>query len=281
MRLTLALSLSVCLLSLAAFHTPAQEPKAKAGHPELEIRILFDNTSAHEKLLRSWGFSALIDFRGKRLLFDSGCDPILLLEHMEKLQIDPKSIEQALISHHHDDHRRGIHWVYEKNPAIQVHYLDCFPEEAFREAAAVKMKPNRVKEPFEVAPGIFSTGPIEGLPPEQALLIETSQGLVMLVGCSHPGIVKMVETAQRQRKKESIRLLLGGMHLLRTPPEEIRKTINRLLELKVAVVMPAHCTGDAATDMFLSAYGKQFRAGAGRWIVLDRDRLEIKTLPKP
>jgi 7,8-dihydropterin-6-yl-methyl-4-(beta-D-ribofuranosyl)aminobenzene 5'-phosphate synthase len=257
----------------------AAEPKPDA-RPELEIRILFDNSSARDDLQRSWGFSALIDFRGRRLLFDAGCDPILLLEHLDKLHIDPKSIEQAVISHHHDDHRRGVYWVFEKNPALKVHFLDCFPDEAFREAATVQMKPNRVKEPFEVVPGIFSTGVIEGLPSEQALIIETSQGPVMLVGCSHPGIIKMVETAQRQRKKDSIRLLLGGLHLLRTPPEEIRKTVNRLQELKVAAVMPAHCTGDLATEMLLSAYGKHLAAGVGRQIVLDRDRLEIRTLPK-
>ena len=273
-------SLSVLFFAVVSVSGKAEEPKARDGKPELEIRILFDNSSARDDLRRSWGFSALIDFRGHRILFDSGCDPILLLEHMERMQIDPKTIEQAIISHHHDDHRRGIHWVYEKNPAIKVHYLDAFPEEAFREAAAVKMKPNRVKAPFEVVPGIYSTGPIDGLPPEQALLIETSQGLVMLVGCSHPGVVKMVEAALLQRKKESIRLLLGGMHMLRQSPDDIRKTVQRLLDLKVNVVVPAHCTGDTAIEMFQSAYGKQFTAGAGRWIVLDGKRLEMRTLPK-
>lgn len=258
--------------------THAQEPKAKDAKPELEIRILFDNTAANKDYLRSWGFSALIDFRGKRLLFDSGCDPILLLEHMEKMRIDPKSIEYAVISHHHDDHRRGIHWVFEKNPNIKVHYLDKFSDEAFYEAAAVKMKPIRIKEPCEIIPGIYSTGPIDGIPPEQALLIETSEGLVMLVGCSHPGIVKMVEAAQQQRKKDSIRMLLGGMHLLRKSPEEIRKTVTRLEELKVKVVVPAHCTGDMATEMLQSTFGKH-SAGAGRWIVMDGKRVDFRTVP--
>ncbi len=256
----------------------ADRPKGK-DRPELEIRILFDNTSARKDLLRSWGFSALVDFRGRRMLFDSGSDPILLLEHMHKMHIDPKSIEAAVISHQHGDHRRGIYWVFEKNPAMTVHFLDSFPEEAFRDAAIVKMKPNRVKGPFEVMPGVYSTGPIAGLPPEQALLIESSQGLVMLVGCSHPGIVKMVETAQKQRRKVSIRLLLGGFHLLKTAPEEIRKIVNRLDELKVKVVVPAHCTGDLATEMFQSLYGKQCSAGAGRWIVMQDKRLEFRTLP--
>jgi len=72
-------------ISLATLACPAflacglaQEP-AKNEKPELEIRILFDNTAANKDYLRSWGFSALIDFRGKRILFDSGGDPILLL----------------------------------------------------------------------------------------------------------------------------------------------------------------------------------------------------------
>lgn len=248
--------------------------------PELEIRVLFDNTSAREDLQRSWGFSALVDFRGHRILFDTGSDPILLLEHLEKMQIDPKSIEHAVISHQHGDHLRGVYWVFEKNPQMKIHFLDNFPEEAFRRAAALNMKPHRVKEPFEVVPGIYSTGPVDGLPPEQSLLIETSQGLVMLVGCSHPGLVKLVETARSQRKQDSIRLLLGGYHLLRAPPNEIKTTIEKLQELNVTTVVPAHCSGDLAKELFQTAYGNQFDvAGAGRRIVLDQGRFVIDTLP--
>ena len=271
-------------ISLATLACPAflacglaQEP-AKNEKPELEIRILFDNTAANKDYLRSWGFSALIDFRGKRILFDSGGDPILLLEHMEKMKIDPKSIDEAFISHHHDDHRRGIYWVFEKNPKMKVHFLDTFGIEAFKAADQVKMKPNRVKEAFELMPGVYSTGPIDGLPPEQALLLETSQGLVMLVGCSHPGIVKMVEAAQKQRNKDSIRMLVGGFHLLKSEPEDIRKVVQRLDELKVKVVVPAHCTGDLATDMLKSTFGN-YTAGAGRWIVMDGKSLEFRTVP--
>ncbi len=251
---------------------------SQAAKPELEIRILFDNTAASKDFTRSWGFSALIDFRGKRILFDSGSDPILLLEHMDKMKIDPKSIDEAIISHHHGDHRRGIYWAFEKNPKMKVHFLDSFGIEAFKAADQVKMKPNRVKGPFELMQGVYSTGPIDGLPPEQALLLETSQGLVMIVGCSHPGVVKMVESALAQRKQNSIRLLLGGFHLLKTEPEQIRKIVNRLDELKVKVVLPAHCTGDLAIEMIQSVYGKECSAGAGRWIVMDGKRLELRTL---
>jgi 7,8-dihydropterin-6-yl-methyl-4-(beta-D-ribofuranosyl)aminobenzene 5'-phosphate synthase len=259
----------------------AAKPKAVGQKPELEIRIAFDNTSAREDLRRSWGFSAVVDFRGRRVLFDAGSDPILLLEHLELMQIDPKSIEHAVISHQHGDHLRGVYWVFEENPKLKVHFLDCFPEEPFRRAAAVGMKPHRVKDPFEVVPGVYSTGIVDGLPPEQSLAIETSQGLVMLAGCSHPGVVKLVETVQSQRDTDSIRLLLGGFHMLRKNPEQIKTTINRLQDLKVRTVMPAHCSGDTAKEMFQAFYGGQFHAaGAGRLIVLDQGRLVVSTLPR-
>jgi 7,8-dihydropterin-6-yl-methyl-4-(beta-D-ribofuranosyl)aminobenzene 5'-phosphate synthase len=258
----------------------AAEPKSTDSQPELEIRVVFDNTSAREDLQRSWGFSAVVDFGGHRVLFDAGSDPILLLEHLEKMQIDPNTIEHAVISHQHGDHLRGVYWVFEKNPKMTVHFLDCFPDEAFRRAAAVKMKPRRVKGPFEVVPGVHSTGIVDGLPPEQSLAIETSQGLVMIVGCSHPGLVKLVETAETQRKKDSVRLLLGGFHMLRKNPEQIKTTITRLQELKVTTVLPAHCSGDLAKDLFQQKYGKQFHtAGAGRRIVLENGRFVVSTLP--
>ncbi|MBC8354793.1 MAG: MBL fold metallo-hydrolase [Planctomycetes bacterium] len=252
---------------------------AHSENPELEVLVLFDNTSAREDLRRSWGFSALIDFRGHRVLFDAGSDPTLLLEHLEKMQIDPKSIDHAIISHQHGDHLRGVYWVFEKNPKMTVHFLDNFPEEAFRRAAGVGMKPRRVKGPFEVVPGIYSTGIVDGKPPEQSLVIDTSLGLVMLVGCSHPGVVKLVETAQSQRKTDSIHLLLGGFHMLRKQPNEIKAAITQLKDLNVTNAVPAHCSGDLAKELFQSAYGDKFNtAGAGRRIVLDEGKLVISTL---
>lgn len=213
-------------------------------------------------------------------MFAAGSDPILLLEHLEKMQIDPKTIEHAIISHQHGDHLRGVYRVFEKNPKMKVHFLDCFPDEAFRRAAHVEMQPNREKEPFQVVPGVFSTGIVDGLPLAQSLLIETSQGLVMIVGCSHPGLVKLVETAESQRKKESVRLLLGGFHLLRKSPEEIKSTIDCLQELKVATVLPAHCSGDLAKELFELTYGEAFHtAGVGRRTILDDGRFVVSTLP--
>ncbi len=269
---------ALCLCLIPAWICSAQENDD--GKPELEIRVVFDNTSAREDLNRSWGFSAVVDFGGRRLLFDAGSDPVLLLEHLEKMQIDPKTIEHAVISHQHGDHLRGVYWVFEKNPKMKVHFLDSFPDEAFRRAAGVKMKPNRVTGPFQVMPGVFSTGAVEGLPSEQSLIIETSQGLVMIVGCSHPGLVNLVETAQAQREKKTVSLLLGGFHLLRKEPAEIQATIKRLEDLKVKAVIPAHCSGDLAKELFQLNYGDRYHtAGAGRRVVLEKGKFVVSTLP--
>ncbi|MEZ5945039.1 MAG: MBL fold metallo-hydrolase [Planctomycetaceae bacterium] len=268
------------LYCLATVSLHAAEPEEQPSGPELEIQIIFDNTSAREDLRRGWGFSALIDFRGHRILFDSGSDPILLLEHLELMQIDPKSIEHAIISHEHGDHLRGVYWVFEKNPDLKVHFLDCFPEEAFRRAKGVQMDPHRITGPFELTPGIYSTGIVEGLPSEQSLVIETSIGPVMLVGCSHPGIVKLVKTVQEQRQQDSIRYLLGGFHLLRKDPEVIKQTINELQKLNVQSVSPAHCSGDVAIEMFQTLYGTQFHEpGVGRRIIIDNGEMTVSTLP--
>lgn len=273
-------SVAALLCYLVTLSVQAEDPQQVQTDPELEIQILYDNTSAREDLRRGWGFSALIDFRGHRILFDSGSDPILILEHLELMQIDPKSIEHAIISHQHADHLRGVYWISEKNPDLKVHFLDCFPEEAFRRAKGVKMVPHRITGPFELTPGIFSTGIVDGLPSEQSLVIETSVGPVMLVGCSHPGIVRLVKTVQEQRQKDSIRYLLGGFHLLRKKPEDIKQTINQLQDLKVQSVSPAHCSGDLATEMFHILYGPQFHApGVGRRIVIENGELTVSTLP--
>ena len=270
---------ALCLWLVPAW-VAADELKNASSQPELEIRVVFDNTTARADLNRSWGFSAVVDFGGHRILFDAGSDPILLLEHLEKLDIAPDTIEHAIISHEHGDHLRGVYWVFEENPKMTVHFLDCFPDEAFRRAAGVKMEPRRVKGPFEVVPGIHSTGIVDGLPPEQSLAIETSAGLVMIVGCSHPGLIKLVETAETQRKKDSVRLLLGGFHMLRQNPEQIESTISRLQELKVQTVLPAHCSGDLAKELFHRRYGKEFQtAGVGRRIVLENGQFNVSTLP--
>ena len=251
------------LLLLAAALAPS------AADP-LEILVLYDNTSTRPDVAADWGFAALVSYRGQKILFDSGTKPDLLRANMKALAVDPAAISQAVFSHAHGDHLDGMPAVFPLNPAMKVHYLDAFPAPVFQRAASLGMHPVRVKGPVEIAPGIFTTGIVEGNPPEQALVVETTRGLVVITGCSHPGVVRMVEAAERQRGAKSVRFLLGGFHMLQQSEAAAGETVARLRALGVASIAPTHCTGDMPIRLFQKAYGDAFRAaGAGRRIVMD------------
>ncbi len=241
-----------------------------AAEPALVIRILYDNTSANSAFEADWGFSALVKTGDQVVLFDSGADPDILEHNMAQISLDPASIPVAVISHHHMDHRGGIYRLGLKNHSMKVYFLDTFPKKAFDIAYAVGLDPRRVKGPQEIVPGIYTTGIVEGNPPEQALVVDTPKGLVVLVGCSHPGVARMVEAAEKQLGKNSVRLVLGGFHMIRQSEDEIQAQIERLKELNVEKVAPAHCTGEKAARLFRQAWGADFvPAGAGRKIVLE------------
>ncbi len=236
---------------------------------QIEIFIVYDNTAAEPGFIEDWGFSAVVSSGGSKILFDSGADPDVFMRNLRRLDIDPASITAAVISHHHADHRGGIFRFTLKNRSAPVYFLDSFPGEVFDLARAVAMRVQRVKAPQEIAPGIFTTGEIPGRIPEQALVVKSSSGMVILIGCGHPGVAKMVEAAARQHPSERIRLLLGGFHMMRWSEEQIQAEIERLKALGVEQVAPAHCTGERAKRLFRRAWGPGYLAcGAGRRIVV-------------
>src|SRR5260370_30648088 len=168
---------------------------ALAATPEQQLTIVYDNTSTRPGLKSDWGFSALVDFHGQRVLFDVGSKPEIFLDNLKQLGIEKSSIQATVISHDQAIHSGGIYKVL---PAGLINFLDSFSKR-YPEADAVGLEARRGTAPAQLGAGIYSTGEIAGSPPEQALVIETSKGLVMLVSCAHPGIVKMVETAEKQR----------------------------------------------------------------------------------
>jgi 7,8-dihydropterin-6-yl-methyl-4-(beta-D-ribofuranosyl)aminobenzene 5'-phosphate synthase len=223
---------------------------ALAAQP-LEIRVVYDNTAPQAGFRADWGFAAVVNANGHRILFDTGTKPDLFMENLKLLEIDPASIECVLISHNHMDHTGGLAPLRARNPRLTVH----MPERS---------------GPFEIAPGLWSTGIIEGNPQEQALVIPTARGLVMVTGCSHPGIVKMVQAAQEQRGVSSLRLLLGGFHMLQQDAAQIQSAIASFQRLKVERLMATHCTGDLPVKLFKETFGPRFEsAGAGKRIVLE------------
>ncbi len=217
----------------------------------LEIRIVFDNTVADNRCEKFWGFAAFVAMDNHRLLFDAGGKADIFMRNLDALGIDPTSFDTVVISHRHDDHTAGLAPLQQQNPRLKILWPDP-------------------PEPYQVPPGIYSTSVIHGVADEQALVIETAKGLVIITGCSHPGVVKMVQAAVDQRKAKEVRLLIGGFHMLNYKPEQITETITQLKKLNVRRMAATHCTGDRAISMFREAYGDDFQpAGAGRVIVLE------------
>jgi 7,8-dihydropterin-6-yl-methyl-4-(beta-D-ribofuranosyl)aminobenzene 5'-phosphate synthase len=244
---------------------------ASWARAEVEIRIIYDNTSARAGVQEDWGFAAVVTVDGERILFDSGTKPALFLENLKKLGVEPQSIRTAMISHQHGDHRNGIYELYPAHPGLPVHFLKTFEPAAWEAAARIGMKPVAVGDaPLRIASKVWTTGRVAGEPDEQAMVVETRKGLVVMVGCSHPGVVKMVEAAERQRGRDSVYLLLGGFHMFRQNETQIAEQIEQLKKLKVERIRPAHCTGELAHGMFQKAWGNRYgTAGAGNIIQVD------------
>jgi len=236
--------------------------------PEVEIRVVYDNTSARAGVREDWGFAAVVSVGERRILFDSGTKPGLFLENLKKLGVEAKSIEKVVISHQHQDHRNGIYALHPLNPRMAVHFLKTFEPAAWEAAERIGMKPVAIGDgPVQLLPGVWTTGRVAGEPDEQALVVETPKGIVVMVGCSHPGVVKMVEAAERQRGKDSVRLLLGGFHMFRQSEAQIGAQIQELRRQRVQRIRPAHCTGELAHSLFEKEWGTSYgKAGAGNVI---------------
>jgi 7,8-dihydropterin-6-yl-methyl-4-(beta-D-ribofuranosyl)aminobenzene 5'-phosphate synthase len=237
-----------------------------AATPEQQLTIVYDNTTVRPDLKTDWGFSVLVDFQGQRILFDVGSKPDIFLANLKQLGIEKSSIQTTLISHEHAAHSGG---VYKVLPAGLIYFLDSFSKR-YPEADAVGLEARRGTAPAQLGTGIYSTGEIAGSPPEQALVIETSKGLVLLVSCAHPGIAKMVETVEKQRNAKNIRMIVGGLHMYEQSEQQIRPVVAQLQKLNVQSVVLGHCTGELAMRIFREGYGDRFMtAGVGKRIPLE------------
>jgi 7,8-dihydropterin-6-yl-methyl-4-(beta-D-ribofuranosyl)aminobenzene 5'-phosphate synthase len=257
--------------TLTGIVTKTQEDIWKTTMPftqSLTITIVFDNNAYDQRLKSAWGFSALVEYHNHTLLFDTGGDGSTLMENMRILGIDPTQIGSVMLSHAHGDHTGGLGALLEYGARPVVYLPPSFP-------ASFKRQVERFTPVVEVSPGqsiaedLYTTGEIGRSIPEQALVIQTAQGLVIVTGCAHPGIVAIVVQA-RQMFDERVCLVLGGFHLGSKSKAEIDTILKNFRRLEVGRVAPCHCTGDQATAMFAAEYGEDFiQAGVGRVIRLD------------
>jgi 7,8-dihydropterin-6-yl-methyl-4-(beta-D-ribofuranosyl)aminobenzene 5'-phosphate synthase len=243
---------------------PIEEIFVPAPEP-LTITVIYDNNSYDKRLKSDWGFSALVDFDDHILLFDTGGDGQILMENMRILGIDPISIESVVLSHAHGDHTSGLNALLEMGSRPTVYLLPSFPA-AFKHQLELVTQVEEAQNGKFISAGFFSTGEIHGITPEQALVIKTETGLVIITGCAHPGIVEIIEVV-RDMFPDPVLLAMGGFHLGSKSTAEIHEIISNFRRLEVQQVAPCHCTGDKAIDLFAAEYGENFiQVGVGRVI---------------
>ena len=240
----------------------------KINREALTITVLYDNKPFNERLKTKWGFSALIENEGHSLLFDTGGDSRTLLNNMRALGIDPGSIQALLLSHPHEDHTGGVEGVLQENDSLPVYLLPSFPT-AFKRNLSDRTEVREAKAGQEIARGMYTTGEMGEEIPEQALVLHTPQGLVLITGCAHPGIVNVIRKASNLFE-EMVIAALGGFHLKSKGEPEIKAILSEFRQLGVRYAAPSHCTGKRAIALFKKEYIENFiRSGAGKIIQID------------
>jgi 7,8-dihydropterin-6-yl-methyl-4-(beta-D-ribofuranosyl)aminobenzene 5'-phosphate synthase len=243
--------------------TPGFSQGGQVEH--LTLTIVYDNNAHRAGLRTEWGFACLVETGQNTVLFDTGGKGDVLMGNMAELGIDPQQIEAVVLSHAHGDHTDGLQALLEAGARPTVYVLASFPL-SFKNEVRAYTELVEVKAPIEIATGVYSTGRAGTRIPEQALVIEAADGPVVLTGCAHPGLVKMVRRA-RQVVDQDPALVMGGFHLGGASRSEIEAIIDELRQLGVRQVAPCHCTGDRARRQFTEAWGTDcILAGVGQVI---------------
>lgn len=248
------------LVGISQWTPAAMSAEIHKTHPPLRITVVYNNMAYTPGLTTAWGFAAVVEDGADVVLFDTGGDGPTLLENIERLEIDPDSIGAIVLSHIHGDHTGGLDSFLSRRPDVTVYMPRSFPE-AFRRS--VEQRGTRVElvsGPRHLFANMYSTGEMGDGTIEQALIVDTASGLVVITGCAHPGIVNVTRAAHMYLGKD-VYLLMGGFHLIGRHPEHNRATVAVLRQLSVRKVAPSHCTGDDAIALFREKWANDFIEG--------------------
>jgi 7,8-dihydropterin-6-yl-methyl-4-(beta-D-ribofuranosyl)aminobenzene 5'-phosphate synthase len=287
----------LCLL--AAGCSTAQPPPEKSALPSpARITVLYDAFGKPSAMKKDWGYAALIEYQGKRILFDTGNDAEVLEQNAKAGGVDLSRLDFVVMSHRHGDHMGGMSYLLRVNPKVAIYapkegfgvygadlpgsfyrkddtllpkqrYFDGMPPEVMRFGSAWPQAHfTLIEHDTEIAPGIHLIALVSDKPGtlelrELSLAIETPAGMVLVVGCAHPGIDRIVAAAARIDSR--ILLVAGGLHLVVAPDPEIERIARALHDsYQVGFIAPGHCTGEVTFTALLRAFGdRNIYAGLG------------------
>jgi 7,8-dihydropterin-6-yl-methyl-4-(beta-D-ribofuranosyl)aminobenzene 5'-phosphate synthase len=282
---------------LAAFGLLLLWPTALVAQPVHALKITVLSTMLSDDNIGEWGYAALVEVDGKRILFDTGARPDTVLNNARELHIDLSTVEDVVLSHNHDDHTGGLltlrNAMRATNPLafsrvhVAAHFFDpwkgkqppIFDDRATYEASGGRFIVH--DKPDELEPGVWLTGPVprhtdehnygadivaEGapapdVPEDQSLVVETTDGPVILTGCGHAGIVNIIDDAEKITHATKILAIVGGLHLYEADEARLAWTAAAFEKAGVRYLLAGHCTGIEAT-MRLRALAHLTRATA-------------------
>jgi 7,8-dihydropterin-6-yl-methyl-4-(beta-D-ribofuranosyl)aminobenzene 5'-phosphate synthase len=250
----------------ATMLVPTRTPEVGVTEVEtVTFTIVYDNNSYDRALRAAWGFACLVETGEATVLFDTGGDGPTLLGNMARLGVDLQGIDAVVLSHVHGDHVDGLAGLLDAGVRPVVYVPATFPA-SFKTGVRARTDLVEVEQPLEILPGVYTTGEVGSGIIEQALVVETGEGLVVVTGCAHPGVVEMVRRA-REVVEGEVALVMGGFHLGGADGRQIEGIIADFRRLGVQRVAPCHCTGDRARQMFADAFGTDFIPAGVGWMI--------------
>ena len=269
--------------------------------------LVEDSLGEHKGLVHEHGLSFHIDTGRDRLLFDTGQSDAIVL-NAAKLRIDLSEVRLVVLSHGHYDHSGGLRALAACASGFGVATGPGFFDDKYGDlGAACEFLGNdfdaqwlvengiahtTLTEPVrEVAPGVHALTdfprrhPDERVNPrfkvrvggafvedtfadEVMLAVDTPRGLIVVLGCSHPGVKNMLDAAT-ERLGRPIHAVIGGTHLVEASPDSLALTIQYLKQKEIAVIGASHCTGAVAMDRLAAFDNRYYRNGTGTALILD------------
>jgi 7,8-dihydropterin-6-yl-methyl-4-(beta-D-ribofuranosyl)aminobenzene 5'-phosphate synthase len=290
-----ALAVVVLLLTgMAAAETPNR------------VTILYDSFGKNPSLTMDWGFAALIEYGGKRILFDTGNNAKIFEHNVKAVGVDLGNLDFVVMSHRHGDHMGGLAYLLKVNPTVKIYapkersgvYGDDQPSSTwYRKDASLPAEQRYysgappeiihmgeawpganfqlIDRNTEISPGMYLIALVSDRPGtlelhELSLAIRTPDGLVLVVGCSHPGVEHIVQEATAVNPH--INILFGGLRQIQAPDPEVGRIATVLHnQYKLERVAPGHCTGEPEFAALKKTFGDHYvYAGVGSVVDLPK-----------
>jgi 7,8-dihydropterin-6-yl-methyl-4-(beta-D-ribofuranosyl)aminobenzene 5'-phosphate synthase len=281
-----------------SFASTAPTLTATAAEPA-RITVLYDAFGKDATMTKDWGYAALVVINGKRILFDTGDDPVIFAKNVKAKAVDLTKLDFVVLSHRHSDHVGGFSYLLSVNPRVKIYapkdglggifgsdvtsnfyrkdealpaekrYYNGTPPEVIKLGTAFPgANIQLIDKTTEVAPGITLIALVSDAPgtkelKELSLAINTPDGIVLVVGCSHPGIETIV--AEAAKINPHIHFIAGGFHLVAAQDTTIEKVASSLHDTyNVDYIAPGHCTGEPTFAAMQRMFGNRYLyAGLG------------------